>query len=321
MKKHLIGIIYGFLLTAFTVYLLLDTFVIVRIYDRIPNEDTEYDTTSDTQFENTETYAPNTTDSAIESEIATTAAELTEPIITENSYLDNNISVTLTDYRKYNTTIHVADIKITSPEYLKTALAKDSYGKNVTEKTSKIADRNNAIIAVNGDFYGSQEKGFVLRNGVLYRSSASKNQEDLVIYKDGYFGIVTETEASAEQLLDDGAVHILSFGPALVIDGEITVDEDDEVKRSMTSNPRTAIGIIEKGHYILLTSDGRTDENEGLSLIELAKFMQSLGAKIAYNLDGGGSSTMYFCGEIVNNPTTNGSYKERSVSDIVYIGY
>ena len=50
--------------------------------------------------------------------------------------------------------------------------------------------------------------------------------------------------------------------------------------------------------------------------------MQSLGAQTAYNLDGGGSSTMYFNGNLINNPTTNGrSIKERSVSDIVYIGY
>ena len=55
---------------------------------------------------------------------------------------------------------------------------------------------------------------------------------------------------------------------------------------------------------------------------QLAELMQSLGAQIAYNLDGGGSSTMVFQGRVVNNPTTNGrSIRERSVSDIVYIGY
>ena len=64
-------------------------------------------------------------------------------------------------------------------------------------------------------------------------------------------------------------------------------------------------------------------ESKGLSLYGLATFMQSkLKVKIAYNLDGGGSSTMYFNGEIINNPTTNGKREtERSVSDIVYIGY
>ncbi|MBQ7474419.1 MAG: phosphodiester glycosidase family protein, partial [Clostridia bacterium] len=54
---------------------------------------------------------------------------------------------------------------------------------------------------------------------------------------------------------------------------------------------------------------------------ELATFMQDLGVKEAYNLDGGGSSTMYFNGEVINNPTSGGRIKERGVSDIVYIGY
>ena len=90
----------------------------------------------------------------------------------------------------------------------------------------------------------------------------------------------------------------------------------------MTSNPRTAIGQISEGHYLLVVSDGRTKESTGLSLRQLAELMQSLGAQIAYNLDGGGSSTMVFQGRVVNSPTTNGrSIRERSVSDIVYIGY
>ena len=90
----------------------------------------------------------------------------------------------------------------------------------------------------------------------------------------------------------------------------------------MSSNPRTAIGVIDDLHYVFVVSDGRTSESEGLTLYQLANFMQNLGVKTAYNLDGGGSSTMYFNGQVINNPTTNGNkISERSVSDIVYIGY
>lgn len=82
------------------------------------------------------------------------------------------------------------------------------------------------------------------------------------------------------------------------------------------------MGRIDDLHYVFVVSDGRTEESEGLSLLELAEFMDRLGVETAYNLDGGGSSTMYFNGEIINNPTTSGrSIQERSVSDIVYIGY
>ena len=71
----------------------------------------------------------------------------------------------------------------------------------------------------------------------------------------------------------------------------------------------------------MVVSDGRTTESPGLTLYELACFMKELGVVTAYNLDGGGSSTMYYDGSVVNNPTTNGKkISEREVSDIVYIG-
>ena len=94
-----------------------------------------------------------------------------------------------------------------------------------------------------------------------------------------------------------------------------------EVGQSMASNPRTAIGIIDENHYIIIVSDGRTSESQGLSLYEMAEVMKSYGVKTAYNLDGGGSSTMYFNSQVINKPTTNGNISERAVSDIVYIGY
>jgi exopolysaccharide biosynthesis protein len=94
------------------------------------------------------------------------------------------------------------------------------------------------------------------------------------------------------------------------------------VGKAKASNPRTAIGVIDNLHYLFVVSDGRTSASEGLSLYQLANFMQSLNVKTAYNLDGGGSSTMYFNGTVINNPTTSGRHiSERSVSDIVYIGY
>ena len=92
----------------------------------------------------------------------------------------------------------------------------------------------------------------------------------------------------------------------------------------MASNPRTAIGQIDELHYVFVVSEGRTSDNAGLSLYQLAQFMKSLGCTTAYNLDGGGSSTMYFDGEVINDPTGGGrgsSGGERKVSDIVYLGY
>lgn len=243
-----------------------------------------------------------------------------EPTITENSYQDAHISIQIDTRRLDDTTVYIADVTLSSPEYLKTALAQNAYGKNVTETTSAIAERQSAILAINGDYYGSRERGYVLRNGTLYRSTAAADQEDLVIFSDGSFAVIDEGSISADSLLQQGAMQVLSFGPALV--AEITVSQKDEVGKAMVSNPRTAIGVVAPLHYLFVVSDGRTSQSAGLSLYELAQLMQSLGAQTAYNLDGGGSSALYFNGTVVNNPTTNGRrIQERSVSDIVYIGY
>ena len=193
------------------------------------------------------------------------------------------------------------------------------YGKNVTEATSSIAEAHGAVLAINGDYYGVQENGYVIRNGVVYRDKAG-DSEVLCIYADGSMKIVDPSSVTAQELVDQGVWQAFSFGPGLVEDGEISVSLDSEVGRAKASNPRTAIGIIDDLHYVFVVSDGRTDDSEGVSLYELASFMEQLGVQTAYNLDGGGSSTMVFRNQIINNPTGGFGNREREVSDIVYIG-
>ena len=236
------------------------------------------------------------------------------------NYSDSHVSITGKEYLEYDSAIYVADITVSDVSYLKTALASNTYGRNITDTTSNIASENNAILAINGDYYGARQSGYVIRNGSLYRNS-SGNRDALAIMKNGEFEFVSEGETSAETLLQNGALQVFSFGPILLEDGSISVSENDEVGMAMASNPRTAIGYLGKNHYVFVVSDGRTSESAGLSLYELASFMKSLGVVNAYNLDGGGSSTMVFKGEVINTPTTNGhSSEERAVSDILYIG-
>lgn len=237
-----------------------------------------------------------------------------------DTYSSGDKTITLYEYCVENTQIYVADVVLQSAGSLQTAFAQETYGKNVTAKTSEIASHNNAVLAINGDFYGARENGYVIRNGVLYRDTSAGDQEDLVIYADGSFEVINESTVTAQELLDSGAMQVFSFGPALLQGGEVAVSAGQEVGKAMASNPRTAVGIVNDLHYVFVVSDGRTQDSEGLSLSGLAAFMHTLGVTTAYNLDGGGSSTMYFNGKVVNNPTTSGkSIKERSVSDIVYI--
>ena len=252
---------------------------------------------------------------------ASSSGTSTATVKTATAYEDDTKAISIETYERNSTQIHVATVTIKGDASIKTALADETYGRNIKAKTSTTAQSVNAVLAVNGDYYGARDAGYVIRNGQLLRSdSQDANQEDLVIYQDGSFEIIREGDITAQELLNKGAVQVLSFGPALIENNQVAVDSSDEVGKAMASNPRTAIGIIDDKHYVLVVSDGRTDESKGLSLKELADFMKELKVTTAYNLDGGGSSTMYFNGQIINKPTTNGhNIEEREVSDIVYL--
>ena len=294
-KAYLYASVFGLLLTSSFTYSMLKTFVLSETISTVSN----------TSF---------TSNAVAESQAAKNAQ------VTDTSYSDENISINLTEKTVNETQIYVADVTLSSADYLKTALAQNSYGSNVTAKTSVTATENNAILAINGDYYGANSSGYVIRNGVVYRDSVRDNSSngDLAIYKDGSFKIIYENQVSADQLVQDGVVNLLAFGPSLVENGKISVGTNAEVGQAMASNPRTAIGIIDEN----VVSDGRTSESKGLSLYQMAEVMKSYGVKTAHNLDGGGSSTLYFNGQVINKPTTGGSkISERAVSDIVYIGY
>ena len=298
-KRYAYASVLGLLLTGSFSYSMLKTFVLAETISTVATTSTSSNVAAASQAAKTAT-------------------------VTDSSYKDDNISVNLSETTVNNTQVYVADITLSSSDYLKTAFAQNAYGTNVTAKTSVTAADNNAILAVNGDYYGANSTGYVIRNGVVYRDTVREDSSngDLAIYKDGSFKVIYEDQISAEQLVNDGVVNLLAFGPALVENGEIAVDTNTEVGQAMASNPRTAIGIIDENHYIIVVSDGRTSESEGLSLYQLAEVMKSYGAKTAYNLDGGGSSTLYFNGQVINKPTTGGNkISERAVSDIVYIGY
>lgn len=306
-RPFIFSLCYLAILGLFTAWILLDQFVIVR---RIAVDQTPPTVTTDFAL----------TDEPTTDESTTTAAPI-ETVITDRSYICNEFSIVITEERYLGTTVHVAEIKLTSPDQLKTAFADNTYGRNVKDTVQNTAEAVDAVFAINGDYYGYRKTGFVIRNGVLYRDSVySDTQEAVIIWKDGSISSVFEKDVKAEDLVAQGAMHVLSFGPTLIADGEIVVTADDEVDRNKKSNPRTAIGMIEPLHYIIVVSDGRLDNERGLSVLELARFFSQHGCSFAYNLDGGGSATMVFMGEVLNYPTSKGDYKEREVSDIVYIG-
>ncbi|GAA1465515.1 phosphodiester glycosidase family protein [Microbacterium thalassium] len=249
-----------------------------------------------------------------------------EVVVTDTSYTDGSTTITLSTVTSGSgdstVTYYVADVVLSDATALRSAFAKDQFGENITELTSEIAEDNGAILAINGDYYGFRDTGIVIRNGVVYRDEPAR--EGLVFYADGTVAVYDETETSAEELLADGAWNTLSFGPAIVEDGavvsgidQVEIDTNFGNHSIQGDQPRTAVGVIDENHLVFVVVDGRqSGYSAGVTLPELAEIMVSLGASTAYNLDGGGSSTMYFNGEVVNSPSNGG---ERATSDILYI--
>jgi exopolysaccharide biosynthesis protein len=220
-------------------------------------------------------------------------------------------------------TYFVADVKVSDATILRSAFANDQFGENIIASTSEIAAGANAVLAINGDYYGFRDTGIVIRNGVAFRDSGAR--QGIAFYTDGSARLYDETTTSAAALVEAGVWNTLSFGPGLVENGAIiggidSVEIDTNFgNHSVQGNqPRTAVGLVENNHLLFIVVDGRSNGySRGVSMTELAKLFVDRGAEVAYNLDGGGSSTMVFNGTLVNNPLGRG--QERGTSDILYV--
>lgn len=218
----------------------------------------------------------------------------------------------------------VADVLLTDAAQLQSAFADDQFGRNIIAYTSEIAAEHDAVFAVNGDYYGFRSDGIIIRDGVIYRDEPAR--VGLAFYQDGSLQVYDETQTTAEELLAAGVWNTLSFGPALLDDGEITanlanveIDTNFGNHPIQGNQPRTGVGMLAPNHFVFIVVDGRSKGySAGVTLIEFAQMFRDLGCTEAYNLDGGGSSVMYFMGRVVNNPL--GRNKERGTSDILYIG-
>jgi len=292
-KPFRYAICFAFFLTAFSVYVLLDVFVIEKVYAvlEIP------------AVENTE--------------IQDIPPAESDFIITDMSYHDANIDIEIEKFDENGVVFYVAEVKISDAKYLKTALAGGKFGKNITAKTSSMAEENDALFAVNGDYCGYREEGVIMRNGQILRiNPRTYGRCGLVIDKNGDLLMPDEKELTKSKLEEIEAVQCFSFGPTLIVDGKININETG---KSKTDNPRTAIGQIGPLHYIFIVVDGRTRKSKGMEFPELAEEFKKRGCIAAYNLDGGGSSTMWFNGKVINSPNDGKRAGEREISDIIYI--
>ena len=238
-----------------------------------------------------------------------------EVVITDNSYSSPDISITVTEETAANGSItyYLADIYVRDITCFQSALARDTYGSGFRDSISDMAVLNNALLAINGDYYGNTNEGVVIRNGVIYRANRT-NCDVCVLYYDGTMKVMPGSSFSLEEAIADGAWQAWTFGPALLdTDGEV-LTAFSSTNRIISANPRTAIGYYEPGHYCMVVVDGR-GESAGITLPALSQLFYDLGCTAAYNLDGGNSSIMVWGGDVINDPSGGG----RKSSDALLI--
>ncbi|GHU84211.1 exopolysaccharide biosynthesis protein [Clostridia bacterium] len=237
------------------------------------------------------------------------------------TYGTERVRVDITQHEARGVVYFTAEIWLTSPSQLRSAFSSDKFN-SATEAVDDIAMRNGAIVAINGDYATFNNGGVIIRNGMLYRSNNSTRQM-LVIDRNGdfipYVNIPKDAKSTAAALLDEQIRHTLVFGPVLVADGAaVQLPKKFFISTGATTEPRTAIAQLGPLHYMFIVVDGRREGySQGVSLTRLQELCLEYGAITAFNLDGGGSSTLVFQNNVINKPANGGL---RQVPDILYIG-
>lgn len=238
-----------------------------------------------------------------------------DPVITENTYVSENLNVTITEYYENGIRYYVADFYIRDISCFRTGFAKDEYGRNITESIRKVAYREESVLTMNGDFYGIREGGVCMRNGELYYTDKVV-REICVLYWDGSLQCFLPEEFDCQREVENGAYQIWNFGPAMLDENGMPRPEFDEIYEGIYGNqPRSALGYFEPGHYCFITADGRSDDSRGLTMDQLGSVAMLLGCKQCYNMDGGRTAQLAFGTTVVNNPVTGG----RNCSDYLTI--
>jgi len=234
----------------------------------------------------------------------------------ENSYKSDEVEITIEQVKKDGLAYYVADVKINDMSLIKTGIFGNLKGSVKRKTAGELAKKNNAIFAINTDFYTYKDRGLIIRNGTVLLNNGFRNI--IVLFEDGSMDCFGPYDYSPQELLVMGAVETFDFGPILVYDGKVTEASIGGITQKIAKHPRTGVGYYSEGHYLFIVVDGRKEGYSlGINIEDFAKIFESYGVKLAYNLDGGGSSTMVFMDELVNKP--EGNEKQRDIDSILYI--
>ena len=213
-------------------------------------------------------------------------------------YADPSITVNIGHGRFLETNYIYARVKIAAASQLRTLLA-SSINSSHTTPGHDLARRVKAVIAINGDYCGGEDNrfGVIMRQGQMLRLKSSGSTDLLMIDKAGNFHILKKGSDEDVKAVEDQAVNIFTFGPALIMDGEPQAIERNNHYGSHIKAQRMAICQTGPLEYLLITSEG--PQNPGSRGLTVEQFTELISTNMpevrtAYNLDGGSSSTMVF---------------------------
>lgn len=243
------------------------------------------------------------------------------PVKTDTLYQSENIRLEISVTRADNSDVYIADLYLKTVEPLQRAFGGGKW-RTKMQSVKTIAADNGAILALTGDNAHNFNVGWVIANGEVKRKTANNKRDLLILYKNGEMATVAGSTIKNSEMAAaaEGIWQTFLFGPALLKDGAAIAKFTGGVS---PANPRAAIGYYEPGHYCLVQVDGRGTKsavesgkkNTGMTLKQLSAFMEGLGCKVAYNLDGGQSALMWYDGSVISTPYKGG----RSIGDIVII--
>ncbi len=232
-------------------------------------------------------------------------------VLTENTVGEGDDTLTW-----YTADVYVVNIKVLSAN-----VSVNEENTIVNKPVIDQAKECDALLAITGDTFSMSKDGVIVRNGLLYRNDVRTFNDICLLSLDGTMKIFERKNLySIRELQAAGAWQVFTFGPSL-LDEHGTPNTTFNIAASHLSDlsyehPRTAIGMVEAGHFVLTLVDGRNvGHSRGATFPELAEIMANEGCVVAYNLDGGRSAVMTFEDSVVNKPYKNG----RGISDIIYI--
>ena len=195
----------------------------------------------------------------------------------------------------------------------------------------QIAREHRTVFALNSDFAHMRLNkkmiaGILIRDGEIVYSRTNRkdkafpNYDTLALMPDGDMRVFWSDELKPEDYIEMGAADVLAFGPYLIRDGEL--NETGLNKFGRGKAPRTAIGMVEKGHYFAIMTEGRNKRSNGTPIRFCGERLFELGCTLGFNLDGGQSSAMVFMGKQICLVTNDSGRRAsaRKAAEILGIG-